>query len=415
MLMLFRSAQAKPGAAMPASPSLVFARRRPASEVSKPAVSVMFAVVMVIAGCAPGVSGPALGEETPRAAAPVTESKPVEKEVVVVEKSQPSLASQVRSQQSEISKLRDELSASRSRSDAAETQARQAQAQVANLQTELTKLNARVDTTAAQSEKAVQLSTEFLSNLVAVREEQRSQIERNLRTFDAMDQRLKSIETLVAETRKQRESDAAVARENYSATDQRLQKANQELGQLREQLAVVSRENQEVRAAIDSGAMMSMLRDMEAMRRDNSQLRGAVEEVQRQQESARKRMQDYYLDLDARIQALQDKQAAARKSGAASSQTPDVTSTPVQELEQLGPSSIGVPGSSPESGTLPPLEIAPYGTGSESNAGEQHRSTAAPGAAKKTQPPPVAGQGQFTTDWGADTSSPSTAPDQPKK
>ena len=275
----------------------------------------MFAVVMVIAGCAPGVSGPALGEETPRAAAPVTESKPVEKEVVVVEKSQPSLASQVRSQQSEISKLRDELSASRSRSDAAETQARQAQAQVANLQTELTKLNARVDTTAAQSEKAVQLSTEFLSNLVAVREEQRSQIERNLRTFDAMDQRLKSIETLVAETRKQRESDAAVARENYSATDQRLQKANQELGQLREQLAVVSRENQEVRAAIDSGAMMSMLRDMEAMRRDNSQLRGAVEEVQRQQESARKRMQDYYLDLDARIQALQDKQAAAGQAG----------------------------------------------------------------------------------------------------
>jgi len=375
----------------------------------------MFAVVMVIAGCAPGVSGPALGEETPRAAAPVTESKPVEKEVVVVEKSQPSLASQVRSQQSEISKLRDELSASRSRTDAAEAQARETQTQVRNLQAELTKLNARVDTTAAQSEKAVQLSTELLQKLVAAREEQRSQIERNLRTFDAMDQRLKGIENLVAETRRQRESDAAVARENYSATDQRLQKANQELGQLREQLAAVGRENKELRTAIDSGAMMGMLRDMETMRKDNSQLRGTVEEVQRQQEEARKRMQNYYLDLDARIQALQDKQAAARKSGAAGSPSPDVTSTPAQELEQVSPSSIGVPGSSPESGTLPPLEIAPYGTGSESNAGGQHRSTATPGSTEKTQPPPVAGQGQFTTDWGSDTSSPSTAPDQPKK
>ena len=370
---------------------------------------------IVIAGCAPGVSGPALGEETPRTAAPVTESKPVKKEVVVVEKSQPSLSTQVSNQQSEIAKLRDELNASRSRSDAAEAQARQAQAQVANLQTQLANLSARLDTTAAQSEKAMQVSTEFLSSLVAAREEQRSQIERNLRTFDAMDQRVKSIETLVAETRKQRESDAAVARENYSATDQRLQKANQELGQLREQLAVVSRQNQEVRAAIDSGAMMSMLRDMEAMRRDNSQLRGAIEEVQRQQEAARKRMQNYYLDLDARIQALQDKQAAAHKSGSAGSQSPDVTSTPAQELEQVSPSSIGVPGSSTESGTLPPLDIAPYGTGSENDAGAQHESKAPSGAVERKQAPPVAGQGQFTTDWGTDTASPSATPGQSTK
>ena len=388
------------------------APRRSGPKVSKPRVAVIFAGVLAIVGCAPGVSGPALGEQ-PRSSESSVEPKLAANDVVVVEKSQPSLSSQVRSQQSQISKLRDELNASRSRSDAAEAQAREAQTQIRNLQSELTKLNARVDTTAAQSEQAVQLSKELLSNLVAAREEQRSQIERNLRTYDAMDQRLKSIETLVAETRRQRESDAAVARENYSATDQRLQKANQELGQLREQLAAVSRENKELRTAIDSGAMMGMLRDMETMRRDTSQLRGTVEEVQRQQEEARKRMQNYYLDLDARIQALQDKQAAARKkSGAADSQSSgDLSGTPAKELEQASPSSVGVPGSSTENGTLPPLEIAPYG--SESNASGQHESTAPSGAVEKKQPPPVAGQGQFTTDWRTDTSSPSAAPAKP--
>ena len=158
---------------------------------------------------------------------------------------------------------------------------------------------------------------------------------------------------------------------------------------------------------------MGMLRDMETMRRDTSQLRGTVEEVQRQQEEARKRMQNYYLDLDARIQALQDKQAAARKkSGAADSQSSgDLSGTPAKELEQASPSSVGVPGSSTENGTLPPLEIAPYG--SESNASGQHESTAPSGAVEKKQPPPVAGQGQFTTDWRTDTSSPSAAPAKP--
>jgi len=394
--------------------SLLCAPCQSGSKVSKPRVAMMFVGALAIVGCAPGVSGPALGEQ-PRSSQPPAETKLAENEVVVVEKSQPSLASQVRSQQSEIAKLRDELSASRSRSDAAEAQAREAQTQVRSLQTELTKLNARVDSTAAQSEKAVQLSTELLSNLVTARQEQRSQIERNLHTFDVMDQRLKSIENLVAETRRQRESDAAVARQNYSATDQSLQKANQELGQLREQLAAVSRENKELRTAIDSGAMMSMLRDMEAMRRDTSQLRGTVEEVQRQQEDARKRMQNYYLDLDARIQALQDKQAAVRnKSGAADSRSPgDLSGIPAQELEHTSPSSVGVPDSSTENGTLPPLEIAPYG--SESNASGQHESTAPSGAVDRKQPPPVAGQGQFTTDWRTDTSSPSAAPAKPKQ
>ena len=410
MLILFRSARS--GRPTSRDVSLVRAPRRSGPKVSKPRVAVIFAGVLAIVGCAPGVSGPALGEQ-PRSSESSVEPKLAANDVVVVEKSQPSLSSQVRSQQSQISKLRDELNASRSRSDAAEAQAREAQTQIRNLQSELTKLNARVDTTAAQSEQAVQLSKELLSNLVAAREEQRSQIERNLRTYDAMDQRLKSIETLVAETRRQRESDAAVARENYSATDQRLQKANQELGQLREQLAAVSRENKELRTAIDSGAMMGMLRDMETMRRDTSQLRGTVEEVQRQQEEARKRMQNYYLDLDARIQALQDKQAAARKkSGAADSQSSgDLSGTPAKELEQASPSSVGVPGSSTENGTLPPLEIAPYG--SESNASGQHESTAPSGAVEKKQPPPVAGQGQFTTDWRTDTSSPSAAPAKP--
>lgn len=336
----------------------------------------------------------------------------------MVEKSNPEdhLTKQLRNQGNEIAQLRSELSASRSRSDAAEAAATEAQTQVKSLQTQLTNMNARVDTAAAQSEKAFQISTEFLSSLVAAREEQKSLIERNLRTFDAIDQRLKNVETLVAETRRQRQSDVTAAQSNYSETDQRLQKADRELAQLRDQLAIVNRQNQEMRAVIDSGAMMGMLRDIEAMRRDTSQLRGAVEEVQRQQEAERKRLQNYYLDLDSRIQALQDKQAAARKSGATSSGLPgDSAASPTQDLEQASPSGVGDRGASMENGSLPPLEIAPYGTESGSDASGQHESTAPSGALEKKQAQPVAGQGQFTTDWGSDTSSPPADPVKPAR
>lgn len=450
MLMLYQPQSAQQQAGEQALQLPMSQTQRFRKVASRACIFAICVAVLAVSGCAPGMSGPALGTR-PRAAEPA-ESSPPKPEVVVVEKSNPQerLASQVRSQESEIAELRDALGANRARADAAEAAARDAQTQMRNLQTQLADVSTRVDTAAAQSEKAFQISTEFLSNLVAAREEQRSLIERNLRTFDAMDQRLKNIEGLVAETRQQRQSEAAAAQANLSQTDQRMQKAERELTQLRQQLVTVNRQNEEVRAAIDSGAMMSMLRDLEATRRDTSMLRGAVEELQREQEAARKRMQDYYLDLDARIQALQDKQAAAASkpggndigSGGESFAAPAATSSEHPEagssnaahgLEAASPSSVGVQQPSTDSAPLPPLEIVPYEAGVETSKGginaAPEKSTASErsdvtvqqvgaaraasdvndaetGAPKGAQPSPVTAHGVITTDWGANAPSP---------
>lgn len=383
--------------------------------VPKTAMFFICSAVIVVSGCAPGMNDRSLGGQAGTSArAQVKQSDP---EVVVVEKSQPQarLASQLSEQQSEIAKLRNELSSSQARTDAAETAARDAQTSITALQNDLAQISTRVDTATAQSEKAFQISTEFLSNLVAAREEQRSLIERNLRTFDAMDERLKNVEGLVAEARREQEMDANAAQAMSAETDQRLQKADRELAQLREQLTVLNRQNQEVRAAIDSGAMMGMLRDLEATRRDTSMLRGAVEQLQREQEGARKRMQNYYLDLDARIQALQDQQAAARKQGASGTATGG--DLPAQDLEMMSPADSQTQQPSMQGEPLPPLEIGPYENGPATPAGAAgsaiDESSAGKGtnAATTVQPPQVTEHGVISTDYQAGSAQ--TAPAEP--
>jgi hypothetical protein len=350
---------------------------------SKTAVSGVLAAVVVVAGCAPGVSNRSLGrEQPPQPEAVVVESTPevtvVEadpppREVVVVE-SEPErrAAAQLRKQESEIAQLREELDASRTRADAADVTAREAQQAVLAMQTELADVRTSADAATEQSQKAFEIATEVFSNLIAAREAQRSIVERNLETFGAMDQRLASIESLVGETRRQRESDVAAALVLSAETELKLQQADQELAQLREQLRQLNVQNEQLRGAFDSAPMMSMLRDLETTRRETSMLRGAMEEVQREQEAGRKRLQNYYIDLDARIQALQDRDASARNAatdgvGGEGGTFPE--SAPVG-TEGAGAALLNVPGSTDASGdvlesaiqgeSLPPLEIEPF-------------------------------------------------------
>ena len=147
----------------------------------------------------------------------------------------------------------------------------------------------------------------------------------------------------------------------------------QELAQLREQLTELNQQNEQLRGAFDSAPMMSMLRELEATRRETSMLRGAMEEIRREQEAGRKRLQNYYIDLDARIQALQDRDAAARNAatvgvGGEGDTFPE--SAPVG-AEEAGAALLNVPGATDASGdvlesaiqgeSLPPLEIEPNG------------------------------------------------------
>ena len=339
-------------------------------------VCAVIAATLAVAGCAPGVNNRSLGRESPpperaatESAAPSTTVTRVEAaepapQVVVVEP-EPEPAAQIRAQEREIAQLRDELDANRSRADAADLTAREAQQAVEAMRTELADIRASADAATAQSQKAFEIATEVLSNLIAAREAQRNIVERNLETFGAMDQRLAGIEGVVTESRRQRESDVAASLVLSAETEMKLQRADQELVQLREQLTELNQQNEQLRGAFDSAPMMSMLRELEEARRETSMLRGAMEQVQREQDAGRKRLQNYYIDLDARIQALQDESAAARAAatddiGAADGVVPDSAAIGLEEADS---SLLNVPGPAEaaiEGEALPPLEVEPY-------------------------------------------------------
>ena len=345
---------------------------------SNVAVCGVLAAAVFVAGCAPGVNSRSLGRErSPEPAAVVVDSSPPAREVVVVEAAtqqpaQPSAAAQIRKHENEIARLRDELDTSRSRADAAVIKAREAEQAVFAMQTELAEIRASADAASVQSQKAFDIATEVFSNLIAAREAQRGIVERNLETFGAMDQRLASIERLVGETRSQRESDVAAAMAVSAETELKLQEADRELALLREQLTQLNLQNEQLRGAFDSAPMMSMLRELEATRRETSMLRGAMEEVRREQEAGRKRLQDYYIDLDARIQALQERRSVAPDAttdGVGSEFVPLPGTAPAgleaADSESLNaPDAADVPGNRLESAVdgdaLPPLEIVPY-------------------------------------------------------
>jgi len=266
-----------------------------------------------LAGCAPaGVSSNrSLG---------ASQRAPAEPAEVVVVQAEPdpeqARADEVRRQRREIAQLREQLAADRSRNEAetarAEAAALEAQASITALQKELAEVRTRADTASAQSNQALATATEFLSNLVAAREEQRVSVERNLQSFNALDRRLRETEGRISEADQRRQADLAQTGSRSAELESGLQRTDQGLAQLRLQLADLIRENERTRAAIDSGPMLRMLRDLEATQHETTILRGLVEELQREQQESRKRLQDYYVDLDTRIQALQDRQREQR-------------------------------------------------------------------------------------------------------
>ena len=306
-------------------------------------------------------------------------------EVVVVEPTPEEIrAAQLRKQGEEIAELRDLLEANRARSDAAAARMNaatvQSQSEMRALESELTEVRIRAESASEQSDKAFAIATEFLSNLVAAREEQRAIVERNISVFDRMELRLASIEGRIAETRNMSQAELAATRTRSSDMEQRLKEADQELLDLREQLLELHRNNEETRAAVDSGPMLDMLRQLEGTQRDTSGLRGALEEMQREQESARSRMQNYYLDLDARIQDLQERERAAREAeaklyeesdasapaGTLLDEVSDMPEVQALEADTFGSGNGEGVGRTPESGrpvgTLPaaePMEILP--------------------------------------------------------
>jgi hypothetical protein len=115
--------------------------------------------------------------------------------------------------------------------------------------------------------------------------------------------------------------------------EQKLNVTDKQLAAMREQLLQANRNIEDTRAAMDSGPMLDMLRRMESTQRETSALRGLVEEMQQEQVAARKRLQDYYLDLDARIQDLQARERAAREE--AEARRLEAENAPIPELQDI--------------------------------------------------------------------------------
>jgi chromosome segregation ATPase len=304
----------------------------------------MLTAVVAISGCAPSFSGRSLGAGE----APSSEAA-AEVQVVEVDPEQVR-AAEMRELKQQVARLRGEVEVTRARAEAAEAAAarldaagRESRADIEALQAELIEVRmsgasvlaqsekaaaqsdralSQSDKAFAQSEKALALATEFLSNLVAARDEQRIQLERNRKSFGEMDQRFAALDTLLTDMRRQHQADLATSGTRSEEMASKFRQADQELARLNDQLIVLERQNEETRAAIDSGTMLRMLRDLEGTQRDMAVLRGVIEDMQREQDDARKRLQNYYLDLDTRIQALQEQQRerAAAQSDSDSSQ-----------------------------------------------------------------------------------------------
>jgi hypothetical protein len=338
-------------------------------------------------------------------------------------------AAQLRKQEKEIAELRDALDANRAAAEAAarrsDAASRKALSAIEGMESQFAELRARTDSAAAQADRSFALATEFLSSIVAAREEQSAMVQRNTARFNRMDERLDTIEGRISEarmlvqaelataqsrsstieqtlkntdlqllalseqmqlanqtrdeSRKQNNAELAAVRSRSSEMERKLKTADQklldlqaqlqqsnrnsekarklsqtqmaatiarsvdmeqkqigtdkQLSDMREQLQLVNRNVAETQAAMGSGPMLEMMRRLESTQRETSGLRGLIEEMKQEQEVARTRLQNYYLDLDARIQDLQNRERAARE--AAQARSLDAENAPLPPLEDV--------------------------------------------------------------------------------
>jgi len=196
---------------------------------------------------------------------------------------------------------------------------------VHELDVELTDARARTDAAKVQADNALATSREFLANLVAAREEQRRQLDQNGAVFADIRRKLVDLETRLQAQQRLLEQNASVLNDGTRrlyAVEAGLQEAGrrsalleakaktaQETDEgLTRQLATMRKQVDDTRAALGSGGLLQMMREMEDMRRSSAALRGSIDELQKVQSDSAAQSRSYYLDLDSRLRQL--KQAA---------------------------------------------------------------------------------------------------------
>lgn len=171
--------------------------------------------------------------------------------------------------------------------------------------------------TRARAENAESVSREFLASLLAVREEQRRQLDENGVAFADIRRRLNDLDTRLRQgsaTFEDANRRLVAAEATLTVVGATAAELESEVRRQREadanhatQIAGLRTQIEELRAAIGSESFLRMMREIESARQDTASLRGAFEELQKGQADAAVRFRNYYVDLDTRIRTMKQK------------------------------------------------------------------------------------------------------------
>ena len=193
------------------------------------------------------------------------------------------------------------------------TETKRMQDSVHGLEVGLTDARARTDTTKVQADGALSTSREFLSNLLAAREDQRRQLDENGVVFADLRRRLSDLDLrLQAQQRLLEQNDSALndASRRLYAVEAGLQeagrrstlleakaKAEQDAdGGLTRRLATLRKQVEQSRPVVDTEGLLQVTREGEDVRRNSASMRGSIEERQNVQADSAEPARNSYRD-----------------------------------------------------------------------------------------------------------------------
>ena len=209
---------------------------------------------------------------------------------------------------------------------------RRTQDAVHTLEVALAETRARADGDRVQADTALATSRQFLSNLVAVREEQRRQLDENGASFS--DLRRKSADLDVKLQAQQQSLDQGYASFNetirrLAAVEAGLQDMTRRSGALEarakvgqetddatsRQLVALRKQVEDTRSVMSSEGLLELMRGLEDVRRNSASLRGSIDELQKAQSDAAAQARNFYVDLDTRVRLLKQGGPSAKPEG----------------------------------------------------------------------------------------------------
>lgn len=303
------------------------------------------------------------------------------------------LRGEIRRTQESVRRLEAALADSRARADAARVQADNARAQAGNARVQADNARAQADNARVQADNATAISRDFLTNLIAAREEQHRQLGENGAAFADLARRLADLESRLRAQQRLLEQGGAASSETsrrLAVVEAALAEAGRKSAALEagartgreaddsltRQLATLRAKVEETRSVISSEGLLQMMRELEGVRRAAASLRGSVEELQQAQNDASARSRNYYLDLDTRIRVLQQQIPQPDTALGAAPTDPDDTA---------GDVAVPVPETNP---AMP--ETAPSSPESEPGGAQPAVSSQAPDALSPAVPTPPA-------------------------